>query len=531
MAPRTSSLGWYSRQGYFGKFVAAFVGLVVFVLVMNGVVEAWFVYRKTIDTASQSQTEKAQATAQRAEQILSDVERQISWATRASSTTLEQRRSDYALLLQQVPSIDRLIYLDGSGKEQLRLTRQAVVTASGLDYSGDPRFRDARGKSVWWSPVYFNGRSPFIAIIVAHSGQGAGSTVADIDLEFLGDIIDRGQINSGIHAYIVDADGRLLADSDAKDLLGTDLTKLPQVAAFTSPSGEPVRIGNDLDERAVLTGAATIAPRNWYVFFEQPLSVVLQPVYGLLYRTVGLLVLFIVLGILAGMLLARQLVTPIRALQNGARHFEASNFGYRIEVQTSDEIGELADQFNRMADQLQEFYGKLEQKVAERTTDLAQSNSELRALEEIGRAVVSSLDTKAVLTAVVTRAVELSKADACAIYNFNSSRRVFELAEAHALDETYKDAIRAISIKFDESVFGLAAKEKTPVSIPDITEGPDYPLKDITLAAGFKSLLVVPLVGQDETLERWYCNAATPRILQRIPSDSCRPSPTSRRSQ
>jgi two-component system, cell cycle response regulator DivK len=121
---RTPSLGWYSRQGYFGKFVAAFVSLVVFVLVMNGIVETWFVYRKTIEVASQSQTEKAQATAQRIEQFLSEVERQISWATRASATTLEQRRSDYALLLQQVPTIDRLIYLDGAGKERRRLHLQ-----------------------------------------------------------------------------------------------------------------------------------------------------------------------------------------------------------------------------------------------------------------------------------------------------------------------------------------------------------------------------------------------------------------------
>ena len=355
---RIPSRGWYSRQGYFGKFVAAFVSLVVFVLVMNGVVETWFVYRKTIDAASESQTEKAQAAAQRIEQFLSEVERQISWATRASATTLEQRRSDYSLLLQQVPAINRLIYLDSTGREQLRLTRQAVVTASGLDYSGDLRFKDARGKSVWWSPVYFNGRSPFIAVILAHSGQSAGSTVADIDLKFLADIIDRSQINSGAHAYVVDSSGRLIADSDAKDLLGTDLTKLPQVAALLNQPGEPMRIGQNLAERSVLTGAAAIAARNWYVLFEQPLSVVLQPVYGLLYRTAGLLALFIVLGVVAGMLLARQLVTPIRMLQNGARQLEASNFGYRIKVQTSDEIGELADQFNRMADQLRELLRK-----------------------------------------------------------------------------------------------------------------------------------------------------------------------------
>ena len=93
---RTPSHGWYSRRGYFGKFVAAFVSLVVFVLVMNGVVETWFVYRKTIDAASESQTEKAQAAAQRIEQFLSEVERQISWATRASSD--HSRAASFRLL-------------------------------------------------------------------------------------------------------------------------------------------------------------------------------------------------------------------------------------------------------------------------------------------------------------------------------------------------------------------------------------------------------------------------------------------------
>ena len=500
MDQERSRLGWYSRQGYFSKFVVAFVGIVVFVLAVNGIVETWFVYRKTTEVASESQSEKARATARRIEQFLAEIERQISWATRASTTTLEQRRADYTLLLQQVPAIDRVFYLDNAGREQLRLSRQEVVVTSGLDYSGDPRFKDARGKSIWWSPVYFNGRNPFMAIAVAHSGQSAGSTVADIDLKFLADFIDRSQVGSGTEAYIVDGKGRLLADSDANHLLGTDLTKLPQVAALLNQPAEPITIGRDLEARSTLTGTATIPAWNWHVFFEQPLSLVLQPVYSLLYRTGILLALCIVFGVLAGMLLARRLVTPILALQNGARQLEGSNFGYRIKVQTSDEIGELANQFNRMADQLQNSYGKLEQKVSERTRDLAQSNSELKALEEIGRAVVSSLDTKSVLSTIVSRAVALSHADAGAIYNFNPTRRLFELAEAQSLDEAYRSAVGAISIKFDGSILGLSAEQQKPISIPDLENGPNYALKDITLAAGFKSMLVVPLLGQDEIL-------------------------------
>jgi HAMP domain-containing protein len=405
----TTGLGWLRRRGYFGKFVASFLGLVVLVLVVNGGLETWFMYRETTQLVVKSESEKAEATARRVEQFLSETERQISWATRASTTTVDQRQADYLLLLQQVPAISRAIYLDSDGKEQVRLTRQEFVVGSGLDYSGDPRFRESKGKPVWWSPVYFNGRDPFMAVAVAHSGRNAGSTVAEISLKFLSDYLERTQIGSDTEAYIVDQAGRLLTHSDPKQELGSNYSALPQVAALLSRNADPPMIGQDIGAQSVLTASASIRQLNWYVFFEQPLSTALRPVYSLIYRTAWLLLLGIALAVLAGMLLAQRLVTPIKALQVGARQLESSNFGHRIEVRTRDEIGELATQFNRMADELQGSYGRLEQKVEERTRDLAKSNSELKALEEIGRAVASSLDTKSVLATIPPRVCSSSR--------------------------------------------------------------------------------------------------------------------------
>ncbi|MGA6998053.1 MAG: ATP-binding protein, partial [Pseudolabrys sp.] len=230
------------------------------------------------------------------------------------------------------------------------------------------------------------------------------------------------------------------------------------------------------------------------------MSKALQPVYGLLYRTGWLLALAIMLAVLAGTLLARQLVTPIRALQVGARQLEASDFGHRINVKTADEIEELADHFNRMADQLQGSYSRLEQKVADRTHDLAQSNSELKALEEIGRAVASSLDINAVLATIVTQAVKFSRADAGAIYSYDASRDIFELAEAHALDQSFLDKVQATRITLDESALGLSAKQRGPISIPDLSKAPNFSLKEIVLSAGFNSVLIVPLFAQNDIL-------------------------------
>jgi signal transduction histidine kinase/HAMP domain-containing protein len=495
----TVGKSWFRRNGLFGKYVISFVGLVVLVLAVNGGLETWFMYRETTQLLANAQSEKAESTARRIEQYVTEMERQISWATRASATTLEQRQSDYALLLQQVPAIDRLIQLDGAGKEQLRLTRREIVTASGIDYSGDPRFTETQRKPIWLSPVYFDGLDPYMTIAMAHSGRNAGSTVAEINLKFLSTFIEPDQIGKDYIAYIVGPTGRLLAHSDSANRLGSNMADLPQVAAELK-GDESVTFGRDPDGHSVLSAEAGIERMNWHVFFEQPLSTALQPVYYLLFRTGGLLALGIGLAVLAGTLLARQMVVPIRALQVGARQLEVSDFGYRIKVKAADEIEELAERFNRMADQLQGSYGALEQKVEERTRDLEQSVRELKALEEIGRAVASSLDLNALLATIVTRAVELSQADAGAIYSYDAKRHTFELAEAYGVDQEFRDAVRAVRIKLDESAMGFSAKKREPIGIPDLSKAGHFPLKDLTLKAGFHSVLVVPLIGQEEIL-------------------------------
>src|SRR5262249_60554772 len=263
---------------------------------------------------------------------------------------------------------------------------------------------------------------------------------------FLSNFIDVDQIGKDNEAYVVGPAGRLLADSNPERRLGTDMSHLPQVAAMIKPGGDGVDLGKDADGRSVLSAGASIPQMRGYVFVEQPLSKALQPVYSLLFRTGWLLALGVLLAVLSGVLMARHMVVPIRALQVGAQQLEGSDFGHRIDVRTGDEFEDLANYFNHMADQLQGSYSALEQKVAERTRDLARSVSELKALEEIGRAVASSLDTKAVLATIVTRAVELAQADAGAIYSYDASRDGFVVAGTYALEPAFQVSVLAARI-------------------------------------------------------------------------------------
>src|SRR5215475_203180 len=85
--------------GLFGKYVVSFVGLVIFVLAVNGALEMYITYRDTTNTLGTQQTQRAEGLAQRIDQAIGEIERQISWTTRASSGTTEQHRADYGLIL------------------------------------------------------------------------------------------------------------------------------------------------------------------------------------------------------------------------------------------------------------------------------------------------------------------------------------------------------------------------------------------------------------------------------------------------
>src|ERR1700724_1865545 len=107
MRPRVWMIGvkdkiWFLREGLFAKYVVSLVGLVVFVLAVNGAMETWISYRATKTTLTDAMSEKAEATSKRIEQSIAELERQISWVTRASVKTLEDRRADYAQLHHSV---------------------------------------------------------------------------------------------------------------------------------------------------------------------------------------------------------------------------------------------------------------------------------------------------------------------------------------------------------------------------------------------------------------------------------------------
>src|SRR5271169_604404 len=223
-------------MGLAPKLALAFVGLVSFVLVVNGSVNMWLGYREAESAAAQIEQEKTQDAAQRIDEFVCEIEQQIGWTTppQWDALSLEQRRYDFIRLMREVPAITELTEIDGSGKEQLKLSRIAPdVVASGVNDAAAPRFAEAEANGVWFSPVYFRNMSePYMTIAVAHAGHHAGITVAEVNLKFIWDLISGLQVMNTGYAYVVDRHGRLIADPDLSLVLrDTDWSHKPHVAA------------------------------------------------------------------------------------------------------------------------------------------------------------------------------------------------------------------------------------------------------------------------------------------------------------
>jgi signal transduction histidine kinase/CheY-like chemotaxis protein len=515
-----------TRRRLFTKYVALFVAVVTIALLSNGIFDVVFYYREHKASLIRIQREQAEAAAAKIGQFIKEIESQLGWTTQLpwSAGSIEQRRFDALRLLRQVPAITELSQVDATGKERLRVSRLAMdVVASGTDLSKEPKFIEAVKNKVYYGPVYFRRESePYMTLAIAGTRRDAGVSIAEVNLKLIWDVVSQIKVGERGHAYVVDAQGRLIAHPDISLVLrNTEMSKLAQVRAARSGTGgdpaETVQEADNIEGREVLTAYAPVAPLGWLMFVELPAGEAYAPLYAALQRLAFVLLAALAFAVLAGMFLARRMVGPIQALRTGAARLGSGDLSQRIAIKSGDELEALAHQFNAMAGQLQESYAGLEQKVEERThelqtrsRELAQSVGELRALGEVTQAVNSTLDLATVLSTIVAKAVELSGTEAGSIYVVDPSTHQLQLRASHGMSEELLAELNRQGVDLSERTFADAAVKKQPVQVADLKDAPLTPVLSILLRAGYRALLIVPLLGPEGLIGMLVIRRQTP---------------------
>ena len=128
-----------------------------------------------------------------------------------------------------------------------------------------------------------------------------------------------------------------------------------------------------------------------------------------------------------------------------------------------------------------------------RTTELARSVEELRALGAVSQTINSSLDLETVLDTIVAKATQISGTEAGAIYVLDEQQREFQLRATFGMSEELIAAVRNMHAEISEAV-GLLTEAHEPSQQADLRVLPATPLNDTILRAGYRARLVVPLM-------------------------------------
>jgi signal transduction histidine kinase len=497
------------RNRLFVKYVALVAALMSAVLFANGMLDVWFSYWTHKASLIRIEREQADGAAAAISHFVKEIEGQLGWTVQmpwASDTApFEQRRRDAWRLLRQVPAISELQQIDPAGREQVRVSRtEPDRVGSGIDLSGEAKFREAMAHTTWYGPVSFRNHSdPYMTLALAGTPRDTGVSVADVDLTFIWDIISKIRVGEGGHAYVVDSLGRLIAHPDISLVLqNADVSRLPQVqaarAAFNGAPGVPEAPARDLQGREVLASYAAIQPLGWFVFVDLPIDEAFAPFRAAIVRIAVLLLAALGLALVGGMVLVRRMVGPIEALRAGAARIGSGDLHQRISISTGDELELLAHQFNEMASRLEDSHAHLEAKVESRTRELEQSVRELRALGEVSQAVNSTLDLENVLSTIVAKAVQLSSTAGGSIYVYDETRQLFELRATYG--QTSPSVAMGADHRLDMSdrYVGLIVTRHQPIQIPDIRDEPASRARELILGSGYRAILILPLLWQDD---------------------------------
>lgn len=382
--------------------------LVTALLVAYGAVQAWFEWNEGVRRISSRQQSEARAAARELEITLAFLEAQLSEVAQlpweAGVLTDADRQQEFHRLQKLIPAVSELRAIDGSGRERVAVSRTEPDRIGGSATAGtDPLLAAAGRAPVHYGPTQFRGDvDPFVRLIVRERPGAPAATVAEIDLRHVARLVARMRVGVSGHAYLVDARGHVIAHPDmSRTLAHRDVSASPEVAGVraalrSAAPGEPVSISaRNLDGDDVRATGLQLAQPPWLVMVEEPLGEALTPVRRALERTAVLLLVGLAAAFVVSLALARTLTRPILRLREGAARLGHGDLDARVAVDSADEVGDVAREFNRMAARLQESHASLEDKVRVRTSELSQARDRLEAQAGEVRALNDALTRRA----------------------------------------------------------------------------------------------------------------------------------------
>ncbi|MCU0763548.1 MAG: type IV pili methyl-accepting chemotaxis transducer N-terminal domain-containing protein [Hydrogenophaga sp.] len=193
-------------------------------------------------------------------------------------------------------------------------------------------------------------------------------------------------------------------------------------------------------------------------------------------------------------------INPLANLRLGQRRLESGDFAARVDVDTSDEFGQVAAGFNRMAGTLQSLYGNLETQVENKTRHIEAQRARLEALYEVSAFLASANTVEDLSRGFAKRVRTVVGADAVAVRWSDEANQRYLMLASDCFPLDMQDEER--SLLAGACACGNLPPDARTRVIPIHSHGPGQESASMRYCerAGFQNLVSVPVRLQQRLL-------------------------------
>jgi len=261
----------------------------------------------------------------------------------------------------------QLAVLDNNGEEMMSLARQSKMMSGSLkDWARDLMSLEIQEKGNFISPVYISEITSEPLMVVAISIKNAlgdlrGTLIAEVNLKFMWDLMNKIEVGERGTAYVVDREGKLIAFEDTSLVLkGQNLSYLKEVKEFMGGVHDDMKntnlfnIAEGINGAKVITNHVYLGEPDWAVVVELPITEAYGPLAKGTLLVIGTILFIFGIAISTVVYFSRKITGPIIGLRDAAFEIGSGNLEKHINVETADEIGQLAETVNLMTNKLKD---------------------------------------------------------------------------------------------------------------------------------------------------------------------------------
>jgi len=297
-----------------------------------------------------------------------------------ATTSQEKQGLILEKLIGLEPAFRQVVLLNAQGEVLLRRSRISdLVSVKLTEHLSSDLFAKISQGETCISSVYIDDVTSEPLVIVAVPvtdvfGDFRGTLMAEVNLKFMWDLVGGMKIGHNGLAYVVDKQGNLIAFGNISRVLkGENLRHLKEVNEFVTGDEEThkseANISKGIQNNYVIANHAHLGTPDWAVMVELPVLEAYETIVMALKLSALTMLLSFILAIVAGVYLAKKITKPIITLRDATIEIGKGNLDTKIEIESKNEIGQLAYAFDQMAENLNRTttsIDNLSREVAER---------------------------------------------------------------------------------------------------------------------------------------------------------------------